>query len=334
MKLNINKYIPIIGTVAVLGLACSDPEYPKPEPTSESSDLAANFIFVDASPDAPDVDLFVNNAMTTANAAGGYTTVPITANGVFQNTSLRAKASSGTIGGILGSNDLVFRAANNSSNNFQAANGGRYTIIVADSIGRPKPLRTLNASNFGDTTYFNLLTGQYVSVVERASMTTAQKAKLVAIGTVPLGSTDPGGLRFYVTNDIFPTFAAGNTTQAGIRVINASPNTTSLSVRLKPAAGSNVSLGNNLAYVMSFPTQSPAVGSRNVTVTTSNFPLQTIALAGTPIVYTLEVATSSAFTNIVFSIPNVTFDVGGIYTIVLEGSLSMGNVTAEIIKHN
>jgi hypothetical protein len=332
MKLNLKRYLCYSICAVTILSSCSDPEYADPKISTEATSPSASFLFLNASPDAPDLNLVINNESTEINSSA-YTAVPITAFGVFQNTSLRAEGTSADIGGVLGSNDLVYRSANNGTNNFQAANGAKYTVIVVDSIWRPKPLRTLNSFKVGDTTYFNPLTGEYLSVIQRAQLSAAQKSKLVAIGTVPAGSTDPGGLRFYVTNDIFPTFPAATDSLAALRLINVAPLSTGLWVRLKPAAGNNVTLGSNVPYALGFPTQSPAVGSRTVTATTANFTLQVIAVDNVPNVYTLQVATDAAYTNVVYSQDNVTFDVGGVYSVITKGTLSTG-ISATILKYN
>ena len=151
-----------IFTLAALAgmLACEDPETPKPVPATEPSEFSAKFLFVNATPDAPALNFYVNN-VETANgiAAGqtqtGYSTVDLTSNAVIANTNLRATAGTNDIGGTLGANDLIYRAGNNNANNFTATNGFMYTVIALDSINRPQPIRTLNTKNVGDITYFS-----------------------------------------------------------------------------------------------------------------------------------------------------------------------------------
>ncbi len=334
------KFSTIIITGLMISLcACQEPDTATPAPSTTSSNLSANFLFINASADAPSLDLYVNNLKTGESEAfltgqQGYTNVPITTNGIGANTNVRAKATSGTINGVLGSNDLIFRAGNNNSNNFIASNGARYTFIAVDTINRPSPLRTINAGNFGDTTFYNTVNGQQLSVVDRATLPTTAKAKLVPIGTVPLGSSDPGGVRFLMLTDTYPSFANGNSTKAGIRFVHASPNSSSLWIRLRPTAGgANIILGN-LSYAMSFPTFSPSVGSRSAT---SAFSLPDIAIAGIPIVCTLEVSTTSNFSTIVVSVPNVTFTAGKIYTIFIGGLATKTDnrkLGVGIVQHN
>jgi len=334
--------------------ACEDPEYITPVPNSQPSGFSANFLFVNAAPDAPSLDMYVNNLKTGASAAygvgqAGYTSVPITsggAGGFTANTNIRAKASSGTIGGVLGSSDAIYRAGNNNTNNFAAVNGARYTLIALDTLTRPKPVRKLNALNFGDTTFFNPLTGGYISVVEKAALPPAQRARLVPIGTVPLGASDAGGVRFYLVRDNYPTFAAGNVTQSAIRLIQASPRnyTEPLWVRLNPVSvGSIISLGTNLPYILSFATPTgganfpPSVGSRTVTTTGVNFTLQNTNIAGVPNDYRIEVAKDAAFTSIIHTSEPVQFRVDKVYTVVIrgvEGGTGNRALGATVVQHN
>lgn len=289
------KYIVLSTAVLMFLASCQEPETPSPNLNNGSTDLLASFQFINAASDAPDLEFYVNNTKIGSAVPFGSglemnSIQPITTNGVGANTNVRVKAASGSIGGVLGSNDLIYRAGNTSTNNMSASNGAFYTFIALDTISRPAPVRKLNALNFGDTTYVNLASGTQISVVERATLASADKAKTVAIGTVPLGQTDPGGIRFLLLTDTYPALTSG---KAAIRLVNAVPNS-NIWARLKPAAGSNITLGTNAGYVLAFPTFSPSVGSRSTTV---SFSSQTIASAGTPIVFTLEVSTDN-FTTI------------------------------------
>lgn len=334
--------------------ACEDPEYITPVPNPQPSGFSANFLFVNVAPDAPSLDMYVNNTKTGASTAfgvgqAGYTTVSITsggAGGFTANTNIRAKATTGTIGGVLGSSDVIYRAGNNNANNFAAINGARYTLFALDTITRPKPLRKLNASNFGDTTFFNPLTGGYISVVEKAALSPEQRAKVVPIGTVPLGASDPGGVRFYLLRDNYPTFAAGNVTQSAIRLVQASPRnyTDPLWVRLNPVSvGSIISLGTNVPYILSFANPngsanfSPSVGSRTATATGTNFTLQNTNIAGVPNDYRVEVAKDAAFTQIIHTSDPVQFLVDKVYTVVIrgvEGGTGNRALGATVVQHN
>lgn len=338
---------------ALFVAACAEPDAPNPVPAAFSSTFTADFSFINAVADGPagGLDFYVNNVKVGGSNAflGGvsHTTVPITSNGVGANTNIRVKASTGTIGGVLGSNDLIYRAGNNNSNNFVAtatipATGtaaavvSRYTLIALDSTTRKAPLRKLNAGNFGDTTYFNPLTSAYMSVVDRAALTSAQKAKLAAVGTVPLGSSDVGGPRFCLLTDSYLPATLTSTTSASFRVINASPNAPTLYARLKyvSGTGSHILLpagaATGVGYIMAFPGFSPSVGSRSTTATFG------AAQAIASNVYDIEVSTESTFTTGVIAtatFPSATFSAGRHYSVVISGiygkSLKVGYV-----KHN
>ena len=316
MKFSIKTSI----ALAALVMACAEPDAPTPAPSNNLSYYTAEFSFINAVADAPanGLDFYVNNNKigdTKAFLEGvPHTVVQITTNGVGANTNLRVK-SAGGIGGVLGTNDLIYRAGNNNNNNFVASasistttlNTIRYTLVALDSTTRPAPLRKLNAANFGDTTFFQKLTGNYISTVDRALLDAAGKAALAPIGTVPLGSTDPGGPRFALLTDTYPAAVLTSATQAAFRVIQTSPNAPGLFVRLKFVSGTGADItltGAAVGYIMGFltPTQtanfSPSVGSRSTTVA---FGAQTVVAAGVPNVYNIEVATDAAFTNVVAS---------------------------------
>ncbi|QOI97134.1 MAG: DUF4397 domain-containing protein [Flammeovirgaceae bacterium] len=334
--------------------ACEDPEYITAVPNPQPSGFSANFLFVNAAPDAPSLDMYINNVKTGTSAAfgagqTGYTNVQITsggAGGFTANTNIRAKASSGTIGGVLGSSDVIYRAGNNNTNNFAAINGARYTLFALDTISRPKPVRKLNASNFGDTTFFNPLTGTYISVVEKAALPPAQRAKVVPIGVVPLGASDPGGVRFYLLRDNYPAFTSPNTTQSAIRLVQASPRnyTEPLWVRLNPVStGSIISLGTSVPYILSFANPNgtanftPSVGSRTVTGTGINFTLQNTNIASVPNDYRIEVSKDAGFTQIIYTSDPVQFLLDKVYTVVIrgvEGGTGNRALGATVVQHN
>ena len=353
---HINK---IIATVALMGgfFGCSDPELPEPNLGNSATTFSANFIFVNASPDAPALSFFINNtkvgtdAGSDANyAQAAYTPISITSSGlagtVTANTNIRARAASGAIGGILANSDLTYRAGNNNTNNFVAINGNSYSVFAIDSINRPAPLRTLNSGNFGDITYYNTVNGRQLSVIERAALSDPEKANLVTIGVVPLGSSDPGGSRFYIVQDAFPVITTP-TTQAGIRFVNAvsnangTPSGPSLFARLKPAAGAAISISSGTTHVTNSASLNPSVGSRTVTTTppavaAANFTLQIIAAAGVPINYTLEVSTVSTYATIAYSAP-VSLAPGKNYTVFvrgLVGKTGSKKISHGIITHN
>jgi hypothetical protein len=353
-------------------VACEDAEIPSANPGTGFSAPSAKFLLVNASPDAPSLDLIINNSKVGAGVIfpkgqTGYATADITANGVFQNTAIACNGSSGPIGGVLGSKSLIYRNGSTNQNNLQAINGGSYTIFVVDTINRPAPVRKNNALGIGDTTFYRISTGAQLSRVERAALTSASDralfptgttfpfGSLVPLGTVPLGSTDVGGPRFYVAQDILPTFTASNSLQSAFRFVHLSPNTPALSVRLRPATGTPISLANNVGSFMSFaaftvaataggspiPTFAPTVGSRtNIpTNTNSNFNLQTIATAGpTSINYTLEVSFTNTFASIIYTYPTtLSFTPGKVYTFYAYGLIGKTDgrkFGVDFITHN
>jgi hypothetical protein len=279
------KLINNISRIMILGAAtwltaCEDPDYIQPDTTVAPTNLSSNVLLVNASPDAPSLDLFINNekiggSVSAGTAQSGYTNVAIASNGGVANAAIRAKATSGTIGGVLDGRDLIYRAGNNNINNFSASDSAFYTFVVLDSITRPAPLRTNNALGIADTTYFNPLTGSYIAGVTRAPLPAAQKSRTVAVGTVPLGSTDVGGLRFLVITDQLPLPSTTRlpkpaANQAAIRLIHASPNTGAVTMTLGVTTYPTSSLTPGLfTYPMLFATAfNPAVGSRSTTATT------------------------------------------------------------------
>jgi hypothetical protein len=393
------NYIKILAITALTGFAaCEDPEMPKPVPATEVSNFSAKFLFINATPDAPALDLYVNNVKAGASATAGeaqdaYTTVPLTSNAVIANSNIRSKAAAGTIGGVLGSNDLIYRAGNNNANNFTASNAAWYSIFAVDSINRPKPLRTLNAKNAGDTTFYSYrgtftaprivgggdttiyLNVKNFGVDTEPSSTYAGSNSIVAlnlvkkyngnirpsfmkpIGIVPLGSSDVGGVRYYLLQDVFPQFAnaTDSTTKAGLRIVNAAPNSPALFVRLKFVSGTGADI--NIPVVGSNPVSfsfvnvmnnvtgglQPSVGSRTATGTSATFQSQTVAPSGTPNTYNVEVSSNAGFTQIVTSatLTNATFGGSGNrasnYTILISGVFGGTGSKAlklSVIEHN
>ena len=367
----------ILGILAAM-FACEDPDLPKPVPAEDASKYYAKFLFINATPDAPALDLYINNNKSGDAVAAGvaqdeYDSVGITSNAVIANTNIRTKAATGTIGGVLGSNDLIYRAGNNNSNNFTAGNGLSYTVLAVDSINRPAPVRTfrIDAATglpFGDVTYYSsrasftapkkvgggdttivLTIGSNNSIdlinVVRKYNSNALPSFIVPIGVVPLGSSDVGGIRYYVLRDFFAAFAnaTDSTTKAGFRAINASPSAGALTIRLKfvSGTGANIALnGAGASYALSNAGGfTPSVGSNTPNVTAANFTLQTIAPAGVPNVYDVEVLDAGA--NVVASKTNVTF--GGNanrasnYSIVVSGLVGGTGAKAlkiTVVEHN
>jgi hypothetical protein len=385
------KNIIKVFTISALAslMACEDVETLTPVPATEPSTFTANFLLVNATPDAPALDLFINNVKVGASVASGegqiaYNTVGITSNAVIANTNIRSRAASGAIGGTLDAADLIYRAGNINTNNFTATNGISYTLFAVDSINRPKPLRTLNALAFGDLTYYSTkgtftalakvgggdttiyLNVQNFGVDNNPSAEFASNNSVVAfnlvkkyngnvnppfmtsLGIVPLGSSDVGGLRYYLWQDYFTTFTpAETTTNAGFRVVNASPNSGALRIRLKFVSGTGANITINatgVPYIMSVTGGlSPSVGSRTVLATGGtnpvNFTTQVIAPAGVPNTYDVEVL--DAGSNVLATNPGLTF--GGSanpssnYTFVISGLVGGTGSKAlkvTVVEHN
>lgn len=359
----INKSLLTTAGILLGLLSCSEPELPTPNTFNSGATYKATFSFANATVDASSLDFYVNGIkLGTATPGGGsslVTTVQIptpgTTGGFTANTSIRAKATSGTIGGRLGSNDLIYRSTNNGTNVFAAVNNANYTVIAVDSINRPVPVR-LNRNtatiSFADVTYWNPNNQKMITASRRDSLnpancpacinwdgvaqtpsTATEYANLVTVGLVPLGLTDPGGVRFYVTTDAPLTFTAGNVaTNAGIRFVNAVANANGISAaanangtaggppihaRLRPTAGASISLAAGTSSVVSVAGGfSPNTGSR--TAGNLVFTSQTIATAGVPNSYTLEVATDAGFASILYSAV-VSFTPGRNYTVFVRG---------------
>ncbi len=186
--------------------------------------------------------------------------------------------------------------------------------------------------------------------------TATEFANLVAYGTgtslIPLGLTDVGGVRFYVATDAPLTFTAGTlVTDAGIRVVNAVSNANNITavantngtfggpplfVRLNggvPINLTNVGAPNATnAFVGGVAGGfNPSAGSR--TAGAVAFTTRAIAAASVPNVYTLQVATDNAFTNIVYSAANVSFVPGKNYTIFIKGKVKTLTGIQSTISH-
>lgn len=317
---------------------CEELQKVTPVPNTTAANLTANFLMVDASPDAPSLNLYVNNIIAgvavdnlNQRAQAGYTAVPITTNGVGANSNIRVKATTGTIGGTLGSNDLIFRAGNNNQNNFVAAAGGSYTLIVVDTINRLAPVRTLDTSltnnPAGNTYYYKQsipTPGVLISASDYAALVPAEQLKCVLLGIVPLGSTDVGGPRFLVITDnlplpapspVFPVIVPGSN-KFSARFINASPDAGSATCKI-----GGTSLGA-ATYPLLQGSFNPSVGSRSTTVafvnaiTTGSF---SVTISAGPVV------TPLAAQNFVD---------GGIYTIILSGSKAKNTLALTLIKNN
>jgi hypothetical protein len=349
---------PIVAA-AVVVISCEDNQAPAPAPSTSASALSANFLLINASSDGPSLDFYVNNMKVARNPDFSdatvppfsyqtkYTTVPVTTNNTAANTNIRAKATSGSIGGVLGSNDLIFRAGNNNANNFQAADGGSYTVIVVDSINRPVPVRTLNSGGFGDITYYSSkpsFTAKKISdpsadtviqlkVGSNNSIITANLLKkynnnnlpsfFIPIGVVPLGSTDVGGLRFLLLTDELPLpsttrLPVPTAGKFAVRFVNASPDAGTVTCKVN---GSSLTSGI-FSYPMTQANFNPSVGSRS---TTASFKNDFAAAGDYDITVTVGANTITATAK--------SFADGGIYTIVLAGSAVKGTLNVQLIQN-
>lgn len=329
----------ILGLTAVLSMAlfsCDENDGIRSANTTVANPSSnnANFFFINATTGGPSLDFFVNGvnlgtADLGAGLTGGYKSVAITTPGLnnIANTSIRAKATSGAIGGVLGSNDLIFRATNTGIGNLVAAPNARYTFIAVDELERPAPLRTFSINSTtqalaADLTYYNRTTRAQISNDAFRALSAGEQAAFVSIGTIPAGVSDPGGARFYVITDSYPTdaaiAAAVTANQAFIRFVHASPNAPGVFVRLVPTAGgANIPVVTTAALnVMSVAGGfSPSAGSR--TATTPGF--STIAIGAASNSYTVEVHTNVTFTALALAVPNVTLQAGKVYTVVARG---------------
>jgi hypothetical protein len=126
----------LLGAITLLN-GCKDPEYPTPSP-STSTALNSRILAVNASPDAPAINVLVNNVQVGSSlgylqAFSGY------ANAAAGPAQLKGKAASGSIGGTLGANDLLFRAGATNQNNFSFTGNTNYTVFITDTLAKPRP---------------------------------------------------------------------------------------------------------------------------------------------------------------------------------------------------
>jgi len=130
------KTIFLVAAAALMTVAmvsCKDTEYPTPVPATAASTLTARVLFINAAPSTT-LNFFASNVPAGSNVAIGgstaYNTVPV---GPLQ---VRAKATSGSIGGVLGAADILFRAGATNQTNFTAVAGTNYTFFVTDTLNR------------------------------------------------------------------------------------------------------------------------------------------------------------------------------------------------------
>lgn len=150
MKNQIN----IIGTAvattmlsAVLLMSCEDTDYPAAQPATAASTNQARFLFVNAAPGAPALNFLVENNQAGQGVAFGQAAAAYASSQVGA-VQLRARAASGQIGGVIGSNDILFRAGATNQTNFVATTGANYTVFATDTLNRPRPTTT-GATNLG-----------------------------------------------------------------------------------------------------------------------------------------------------------------------------------------
>ena len=119
-----NKLLLTTGLIAGL-LSCDDTRYATPNVTKPAGVYTGNFLFVNATPDAPPLSFFVNNEKigtdlgsdgATAYSQAAYTQVTLTSPGfagaLTSNTNIRAKLVTSGDFGVLKTNDLIYRAGN------------------------------------------------------------------------------------------------------------------------------------------------------------------------------------------------------------------------------
>ena len=392
----INKSLLAALCIVLSAISCSEPELPSANTYSTGATYKANFSFANATVDASSLDFYVNGIKLGTATGGIGSSVPTNiqipspgvSGGVTANTSIRAKSTSGPIGGKLGSNDLIYRSSSNGTNVFAAVHLANYTVIAVDSVSRPVPVRLNRKTatiSFADESYWNPKGNKFISASRRDSLnpancrtlacptctgcdnwddtnqvqnpsTATEFGNLVRVGLVPLGLTDPGGVRFYVTQDAPLTFTAGTVvTNAGIRFVNAIANSNNAGgsangdgsfggppVYARLNGGTPINLTNTGAPNATNAFVGGVAGGFNPTAgsrTAGNlaFTSQTIAAAGVPNAYTLQLATDGAFTNIIYSAA-VSFVPGKNYTIFVKGKFTsltgiQPNITHGIITH-
>jgi len=190
---------------------CDRPEYPEPTPSAEASTARANVLFVNAAPGAPALNLLVNNvqvaqAVPFPGYQAGYTPVGV---GALQ---LRGKAANGTIGGTLGTNDLLFRAGATNNNNFTFVSGRNYTVFVTDTLARPRPTTPAGTTDPGGL--------RFLVVEDNLAAPAAGKAKVRFLHLAP--NAPSVGVYNTLTNQVlFPNRAfRATSTGTGATAVN------------------------------------------------------------------------------------------------------------------
>ncbi len=127
-------------------VGCQDPDYPASVPATGPSTESSKILFIHASADAPNLNGLVNNTQVgnamSLGQASGYGVVPV------GSSQIKASAATGDLGGVIGSGSIIYRAGATNQNNFTFVNVINYTVIVTDTLNRPKP-STTGATNPG-----------------------------------------------------------------------------------------------------------------------------------------------------------------------------------------
>jgi hypothetical protein len=148
-------------------------------------------LFVNATPGSIPLNFFVSNVPAgTSVAFGTNTTYNNTPVGPIQ---LRAKAASGTIGGVLGSADILFRAGTTNQNNFTAAPNTSYTFFVTDSLNRARPT-TIGNTDPGGPRFLNVTDNLAAPATGNAHIRffhLSSNAPAVWVNVLRAGSTTP-----------------------------------------------------------------------------------------------------------------------------------------------
>jgi hypothetical protein len=281
---------------------CKDPEYPTPKP-SVTPPLSSRILAVHASPDVPALNILVNNVPIISNV--GYLQ---TSNGYVNATAgpalLRGKAASGTIGGTLGTNDLLFRAGATNQNNFNFAGNTNYTVFITDTLTTPRP-NTAGGTNPGGP--------QFLIVQDNLTVPAAGKAHVRFINLAANAQT--------------------------VEVINGSTNQS----LLPTTAIVRNNRTTNTAPINNYQRRAYREVSKSVTIDNdrinSDITLFTPVDVGA---YTLQVVNSgSAATGTRALTTPITFTQnlleGKIYTIYLHGLVGKNNIQAtgvKVVQHN
>lgn len=167
MTFNRIKFFAIASLFAVAFVTgCQKPDYPAAVPATTGAVASARALFVNASPNSPALTFLVENQAVAQNLGLGqsspYVAIPT------GNVQFRARAGSGSIGGILGSRDILFRAGATNQTNFGSVSGTNYTVFVTDTIQRPAPTTPAGATNPGGP--------QFLIVTDVLSQTLAANA--------------------------------------------------------------------------------------------------------------------------------------------------------------